>query len=685
MSRSRTISSGLCASPTSPTNWPFRIDEVALAVEVVVAERLDADPVDGADVVHVGDGGRRLLDAPDVLGQAAAGGRRVEHDLGAVEAERPPPLREVPVVADVHPDLADRRLEDRVAAVTGTEVELLPEPLDLRDVLLAVLAEVGAVGVDDGRRVVVQPGLLDLVHREHEHHPELLGHRLEPLRRRPVGDRLGVPVVLGVLHLAEVRAVEQLLEAHHLCPLSGGLPGRVLVLVDHRFLVARPIGLQQGGFHGGPHAPDCNDTPECGQYRLCYRTFRSHRCNTRRDNGSTPGARRHRRWHPRAARGRPCHEAAHTATRHRHRPRDRRRDRGGWRRPQLEGHRGRHRPHDLRRSSRRRITSADGPRPRPPARRLADDRERRLAQSRRRRCDRDQGTQRHPRATTEGSRAAASLSTGDGGPRALRARSVVGHPRPGATARPRADHRPHEPPVADVELPRPSGAAGARSRAHRAVAVPTGGDDRRRRGDGRARSRRPVRAPPRRPGRRRAPHVPADARPARAARVRSDRDRRRRRGPRRRRPARCSAHRGHARSSCSRVRTTRPVSRSRPFGPRRWPSCCADSNVDHRRGRPLQRDLGRAAGQPRQMAPHPDGPHPQLLQEPRSRSSVGGSRWGGRHRVGDRQSTPPRAWLEQSDPAVRAAGTAPRPDDGRLGRPRPIDLRGAPQRWCRAC
>src|SRR6478736_927533 len=59
------------------------VDEVALAVEVVVADvGLDADAVDGADVVHVGDGGRRLLDPPDVLGEPATGRRRVEHDAG---------------------------------------------------------------------------------------------------------------------------------------------------------------------------------------------------------------------------------------------------------------------------------------------------------------------------------------------------------------------------------------------------------------------------------------------------------------------------------------------------------------------------------------------------------------------------------------------------------------------------
>ena len=103
------------------------IDEVALAVEVVLAERLDADPVDRADVVHVGHGSGRLLDPPQVLAESTVGGRRIEHDLGAVETERSPPLREVAVVADVHADLADRGVEHRVAAVAGTEVELLPE------------------------------------------------------------------------------------------------------------------------------------------------------------------------------------------------------------------------------------------------------------------------------------------------------------------------------------------------------------------------------------------------------------------------------------------------------------------------------------------------------------------------------------------------------------------------------
>ena len=139
---------------------PARIREVGLAVEVVVAERLDADPVDGADEVLVGHGGRRLLQLPQILRQPPAGRRRVENDLRSGQAERAPALREVPLVADVDPVPAGGGVEHRVAEVAGPEVELLPETGDLRDVVLAVLAEVTAVGVDDGRGVVVDALLL---------------------------------------------------------------------------------------------------------------------------------------------------------------------------------------------------------------------------------------------------------------------------------------------------------------------------------------------------------------------------------------------------------------------------------------------------------------------------------------------------------------------------------------------
>src|SRR5262249_47259261 len=121
-----------------------RRGEVALAVEL--ADRpglLDADAVDRADPVAVGDGVRGLLELPEVLREPGDRRARIQDELGAVQAEEPRPLGEVTVVADVDADRAPGRLEDGVTHVPGLEVELLPEARRaVGNVLLAVLAEV---------------------------------------------------------------------------------------------------------------------------------------------------------------------------------------------------------------------------------------------------------------------------------------------------------------------------------------------------------------------------------------------------------------------------------------------------------------------------------------------------------------------------------------------------------------
>ncbi len=159
----------------------------------------------------------------------------------------------MPVVADVHADLADGGVEDRPAEVAGLEVVLLPEALDLRDVVLAVLAEVAAVGVDHGRGVVVDPGLLLLVHGHHHDEVQLPGERLHPDDGRAVGDGLGPAVVLRLLDLTEVRRVEHLLESDHLRALGGGLSGVPLMEADHGLLVAGPLRLDEGRADGSGH------------------------------------------------------------------------------------------------------------------------------------------------------------------------------------------------------------------------------------------------------------------------------------------------------------------------------------------------------------------------------------------------------------------------------------------------
>src|SRR5215217_9021382 len=240
------------------------VGEVRRAVEVVVAEVLDADPVDGADVVLVGDRGGGLLQLPQVVGQAAAGRRGVEDDLGTVEPERAPPLREVPVVADVDADPADRGVEHRIAQVAGPEVELLPEPPHVRQVGLAVLAEIAAVRVQHGRGVVKHAGLLLLVHRQDHDQPEVPGERLEPLDRG-AGHRLGVVVELRVLDLAEVRPVEQLLEADDLGALRGGFPRVLLVRLGHALLVTGPGGLNERCAHRRGHDHSLPGPPRPGE------------------------------------------------------------------------------------------------------------------------------------------------------------------------------------------------------------------------------------------------------------------------------------------------------------------------------------------------------------------------------------------------------------------------------------
>ncbi len=113
--------------------------------------------------------------------------------------------------------------------------------------MLAVLAEVAAVGVDHGGGVVVDPGLVLLVDGDDQDEAELAGEFAHPPHGGAVGDGLGPAVVLRVLHLAEVRGVEDLLEAEDLRALRGRLAGVALVEGDHALLVAGPAGLDEGG------------------------------------------------------------------------------------------------------------------------------------------------------------------------------------------------------------------------------------------------------------------------------------------------------------------------------------------------------------------------------------------------------------------------------------------------------
>ncbi len=230
-----------------------RTDEVRRSVVVRILEILCAHPVDGTDVVLVGYGRRRLLQLPQILRMSPRRRCRVENDLCSGEAERPPSLGEVSVITDIHADSTNGRIENGIAEIARLEVELLPEPFDLRNVHLAVDPEKFSIVVDDSRSVVEGSFVDTFVDGHDQHHPRFPGESDHPLNGRAVRDLLGLVVVAWILNRAEVRRVEYLLKTQDLRPLIGGLPRVLDILFDHGLPVTGPLRLHQGCTHDFAH------------------------------------------------------------------------------------------------------------------------------------------------------------------------------------------------------------------------------------------------------------------------------------------------------------------------------------------------------------------------------------------------------------------------------------------------
>src|SRR5690554_4613241 len=118
----------------------------------------------------------------------------------------------MPVIADIHADLAKPRVENRVAAIARREIKLFPMTrMAVRDVVLAILPKVSALVIDHRRRVVVKAGHVLLRKRNNQHHAVLPGLLLHELDRGAVRNRLSHLIPAGVLLGWEIRAVEKLL------------------------------------------------------------------------------------------------------------------------------------------------------------------------------------------------------------------------------------------------------------------------------------------------------------------------------------------------------------------------------------------------------------------------------------------------------------------------------------------
>src|SRR3954447_7991935 len=166
------------------------------------------------------------------------------------------------VIANVNADLSRGGIEDRISEVAWPEIELFPEPWShVRDVVLAVLAEVLAVGVDHRGRVVVDAGDLLFINRHHHHHAVPLRDRLHGLDSGAVRNPLDHVVPARLLLGAKVRTVEQFLEAQPLYAPASGFIDQRQMLVEHPLLdvVGRPferdvcLDLNQTATYDPPH------------------------------------------------------------------------------------------------------------------------------------------------------------------------------------------------------------------------------------------------------------------------------------------------------------------------------------------------------------------------------------------------------------------------------------------------
>src|SRR5579863_1466341 len=196
------------------------------------------------------------------------------------------------VVTYIDADSSVLCFEDRIAEIARCEIKLLPESrVTVRDMVLAILAQIAPVSVDHRRGVEINSGHLFFVNRNHNHHAMFSCDFLHHAYRRAIGNALGEFVPARILFRTKIRAVEKLLQAQDLCFLSRCLFDQLQVLVDHRLSdlwkrtlgAERIAGLNQGTAHVSRHGmrpPRKATIAEFFEGRICPAVSRSGRVDT---------------------------------------------------------------------------------------------------------------------------------------------------------------------------------------------------------------------------------------------------------------------------------------------------------------------------------------------------------------------------------------------------------------------
>src|SRR5260370_318884 len=191
-------------------DFAARVAGVAFAVKFAdLPGSFGADAIDGGDEIGVGDGVGGLLEFPKIFGETGDSGGGVVDNFRSVEAEDARAFGEVAVVTDVDADASVTSLEDGVAGISRREVKLFPEArMAMGNMVLAVLAKVAAIGIEDGGGVEVDAGHFDFVNRNNKNHLVFLSELLHGRDRRTARDLFGEFVPAGLLLGAKMRAVE---------------------------------------------------------------------------------------------------------------------------------------------------------------------------------------------------------------------------------------------------------------------------------------------------------------------------------------------------------------------------------------------------------------------------------------------------------------------------------------------
>src|SRR5262245_47393451 len=173
----------------------------------------------------------RLFEFPEIFAQAGDGCRRIKYDFGAIQTERARALREVAVVAYVHANVGELRLEDRIAEIARSEIKLLPKTgSTVWDVVLAIFAQVFPVRIDYGSGVVIDALQVLLVYGDDQRHAVFLCDLTHHLYRWAVGDFLHHAVPSWRLLGTEIGAGKNLLHAQDLCTSRGSLVDELQML-----------------------------------------------------------------------------------------------------------------------------------------------------------------------------------------------------------------------------------------------------------------------------------------------------------------------------------------------------------------------------------------------------------------------------------------------------------------------